>query len=470
MLFSWRLIFYKVRGSTLRVSLQASCILLMVIPILITCVSTAIVHRQFLFDDSFITYRYAKNLADGNGIVFNPGDPPTEGYTPLLLVLLLAPFLKIGLDPLVITRVLSFLSAIGLSACIFFSAKRRFRCTTISASIVASIPFLFSDTVVHCMTGMETMLYTLCLFLCFLAGVQFIRNQSLKWSLIFSSILFLCTLFRPEGFLLYIAFLILCGIQALRKDSILLRPLIAGAGLLFAMGMVYGIWKVFHFGYILPNAFFIKANTPFFFSEMGVASVVDFLVHYSILLALVLSSAILAGTQEDFLPRESNKVLIWGSIFVTLYVIFFATVDTLQDIGGRFLYPCMAILVLLSMPSLVRVIDWMTSDSILKGSATIGACIMVYLVFQPIYLFQLITNTKQMIYYGMRGGGIDDPYSLVQREMQIGKDLAEYPDISRIRLMVGDAGVIPYFSEAICLDPVGLNDTFIARNRDPQAL
>nr|HNH96503.1 hypothetical protein [Microthrixaceae bacterium] len=38
---------------------------------------------RFVQDDAFISFRYAKNLVDGNGLVFNPGQP-VEGYTNFL--------------------------------------------------------------------------------------------------------------------------------------------------------------------------------------------------------------------------------------------------------------------------------------------------------------------------------------------------------------------------------------------------
>lgn len=36
-----------------------------------------------LFDDAMISMRYARNFAEGNGLVWNPGETPVEGYTNL---------------------------------------------------------------------------------------------------------------------------------------------------------------------------------------------------------------------------------------------------------------------------------------------------------------------------------------------------------------------------------------------------
>ena len=42
-------------------------------------------------EDAYISFRYARNLSEGRGLVFNPGDPaPVEGYTNFLWTLLLA--------------------------------------------------------------------------------------------------------------------------------------------------------------------------------------------------------------------------------------------------------------------------------------------------------------------------------------------------------------------------------------------
>jgi len=45
-----------------------------------------------LFDDAMISMRYAKNLARGFGLVWNPGDIPVEGYTNPLWVAFMAIF------------------------------------------------------------------------------------------------------------------------------------------------------------------------------------------------------------------------------------------------------------------------------------------------------------------------------------------------------------------------------------------
>ena len=41
-------------------------------------------HDRWTCDDAFVSFRYAENLINGYGLVFNPGEPPVEGYTNIL--------------------------------------------------------------------------------------------------------------------------------------------------------------------------------------------------------------------------------------------------------------------------------------------------------------------------------------------------------------------------------------------------
>src|SRR5262245_20471697 len=53
----------------------------------------------FLCDDAFISFRYARNLAQGYGLVFNPGFERVEGYSNFLWVIILALGQFLGFAP-----------------------------------------------------------------------------------------------------------------------------------------------------------------------------------------------------------------------------------------------------------------------------------------------------------------------------------------------------------------------------------
>jgi hypothetical protein len=51
-------------------------------------VGHALYYGQWVVDDAAITFSYARNLADGHGLVLQPGAAPVEGYSnPAWLVL-----------------------------------------------------------------------------------------------------------------------------------------------------------------------------------------------------------------------------------------------------------------------------------------------------------------------------------------------------------------------------------------------
>ena len=68
-------------------------------------------------DDAFISLRYAQNLLDGHGLVYNPGER-VEGISNLSWTLLLAGALALGLD--ISTRATGYcvLDAGGMLSCL----------------------------------------------------------------------------------------------------------------------------------------------------------------------------------------------------------------------------------------------------------------------------------------------------------------------------------------------------------------
>lgn len=187
------------------------------------------------YDDAFITYRYARNAADGLGLVFNPGSPwePVLGTTTPLFAWILTVFGKLGLD----------LQTTGLALGITFDAVTamfvprlfgRARAPSTWALIAfASFPALVRISV----GGMESPL-----FACFgvLAAVAYAEDKPVRagiWSA-------LTCLVRPEGVLLCLI-LLLTQIQHRRERPggliRLLAPMIVIGGLaVIVLTLQYG--------------------------------------------------------------------------------------------------------------------------------------------------------------------------------------------------------------------------------------
>ncbi len=439
--------------------------LILVLPILLAFTSVAIQNWNRVYDDAFISYRYAQNLAMGHGITWNPGQPPTEGYTNFLLVLILAPTIWAGLDPLLVTRALSLLCVIAISGILFAVSRRRYNCSANTAFMIAAIIFLVPATAALCLVGLETVIYAFFLLTSFIAGVAVIDRQKVSHSIIFSCLLFLAMLLRPEAALIYPIIFIASLLVAIRYN-VPLKSLMVGSITLLVFGGTYLVWKYSHFGRFLPNPFYLKASGPALISPIGIGSVMSFIGNYCQLLALVLSSLILSLYANHPDHRWNKIVALTGSTFIVAYCLFFAHVDTLMDDYGRFLYPLVPLVILLATPTLAKVLGFF--ECIQSHKAFVIPVIMVafLLALGVSDILHFYDNAKDII-SNDRAQAVRTP---AQKEYRVAKALANFPQIKEVRIAFADSGVIPYFTGALWLDVVGLNDGFIARTRDKNQL
>lgn len=77
----------------------------------------------YTVDDSFISLRYSWNLAHGQGLTFNPGEH-VEGYSNPTWVLLLAPFVALGLDGQVVAKLLGIAAHAVVAGSVAWAALR----------------------------------------------------------------------------------------------------------------------------------------------------------------------------------------------------------------------------------------------------------------------------------------------------------------------------------------------------------
>jgi hypothetical protein len=214
------------------------------------------VHRYyFLGDDAFISFRYAKHLVQGMGLVWNPGER-VEGYTNFLWVLLMALSIRLGLDPESVSNGIGIASGLGvIAALVVFSA----RITSWRNPFVWVAPLTLAASrsfTAWCTGGLETMFFTL---LVFLAYLSFLRERSTRAPrpLGSSLLLALATLTRPEGGLfMLVAGLFYAG-EILPKRRSFRSALIWGSPYLAIVG-AHLLWRHAYYGCWLPNTFYAK--------------------------------------------------------------------------------------------------------------------------------------------------------------------------------------------------------------------
>lgn len=123
---------------------------------------------NFLCDDAYISFRYARNLAAGLGPVYNPGvEPPVEGYSEFLWVVLMALGEWLGVGPELASRVLSVMAGVVLVTLTVSLLGRR--CEGAPAALLASSLFVgcLPPLSVWSTGGMGTMAFSLAILVAF---------------------------------------------------------------------------------------------------------------------------------------------------------------------------------------------------------------------------------------------------------------------------------------------------------------
>lgn len=437
------------------------CAGLLVACIAAVCIAELAVSWSIVFDDAFISYRYARNLARGHGLVWNLADGPTEGYTNLLWVLMLAPAAALGWDLLLVSRLVSVIAVLGTSwllgraSVVYLRASRSVALLVGAAYLCLNRPWFIAA---H---GMETTLFAALLLWALLAAVSFIDVESLSSLRRFAVLVSVALLMRPEAILLLGAF----GLVLVMRRKTLRRGLaraILWLGISTVMPWVLiSAWRWWYFGSLLPNPFFIKGAQHALVRPMGLRSVMNFLQNVDGLLALGVVSAL---WPSRCLRQRYCDARLLALLVATAFAGFFLRIDTLQDAGQRFMYPVTPLLLLVALPVLVPLLDYLLTWPVGVGRRlAVGIGIFATLIHGSPEL--AAREVWRVASATAVGGGQVHP-GVAATEALVARKLARYPHIAETSLAFGDAGTLAYFTDSTFIDLVGLNDRFIATERD----
>lgn len=243
--------------------MRARLPLVLVLALLAAAAGTMAWLAVYQVDDAFIVYRYARNLADGSGFVFNPGER-VEGVTCFLWTLVLAPLAAVGLDLPKVAPVLTAacgLGAVGLT--VRRHAEVEGRAAPAARDLLPGVLLAAAPAFAYwSVGGLETVPFTLLLVLALRAhAIEAAGSGRASRSAVW---LGLAALVRPETPVV---------VAALAADR-LLRARAAGrlrAGLrdtLVWASIVAGIFvpvlafRFAYFGDWLPNTYFAKTGGP----------------------------------------------------------------------------------------------------------------------------------------------------------------------------------------------------------------
>jgi hypothetical protein len=401
---------------------------------------------SYTADDSFISFRYSENFANGDGPVWNLAGPRTDGYTSVLWMLLIAIPATVGADPVIVAKVFGALAGGAILAILAFAGGRGGLLARIVAiaALVASPAFL-TLTVQGLETTVGALMATLAAWLLFRA-VQSPGDRELA---AFSGACLLAVFVRPD--LAVFAGLCVLGlvIWLIRRDRATLRRALAWiGGVLLLPGALWALWRWSYYGYPLPNTAYAKKSDALIDAEARDfvrTFVTEFALPYVIAIAIL---AVRAFSRR----RRPIEAADWAiGVALVAAVTFLAAGLFFSPIQGnlwRFQMPVFPVLLLCGVLLASR--DDLVSQLGMTGSR--ATRVLAWGVAAAVVLFPLTTIGETRV--EVRGRWPHD-------RIQAGKALAPFEE-DGMTMFVSESGAIPLYSKWRAYDLLGLNDHDIA--------
>ncbi|WP_426756079.1 hypothetical protein [Myxococcus sp. Y35] len=423
-------------------------------------------------DDSFITYRYAKHLASGHGLAWNVGEPPVEGYTSFLWVILNAIAIALGGSPLVASKLLASGAACAIILLTLGGAhpvlERPWR------AALATLVALCTPLAYYTQTGMETVFFTALAFAgTGLALREFAGNPRPRWLMASSALFGLAAITRPEGVLLF-GLIAASGLSLRRspqEGGLSRRGLLLFVAPFLAIWLTYFLWRLQHYGWLFPNTYYAKhsgnrlLNLPLGIYYLALAWAPYLAVPFALgALAWVATPT----REEDPSIRRTQQLALRLGGACLVYLLY------IMWVGGddRSAFPSVR-LVLPVLPLL-----WMATVMLVAGASrhwtklspracAVGVVTLIAMAWAEDGL-QLLKGTlptgdesQQGLLRTKLAQLTDEPHGVLPAwilEHTLPTDVIAVPW----------AGRVPYATGRPTLDMLGLNDTHIAHLPSPQ--
>ncbi|MGM0574520.1 MAG: hypothetical protein ACQEXJ_02130 [Myxococcota bacterium] len=400
--------------------------------------------NRFVLDDAFISLRYAEHLAEGHGLVWNPGEA-VEGYTNFLwTVLVAAPFL-LDLDPVLFSQVAGLACFVAM-----LEAARRLSERLLGpwwAGLLVVALLATNHTVsAYATSGLETAMQTMWLAVAAaLVAGGYRGTLSTGRGVAVSVALAAAVLTRMDsavlGVWIGLAALALAGALPSRR-----RRLAAVAALCVPFAVVVGVWlawKVRTYGDILPNTYYAKvtADTPW---KQGARYLWTFLRSYWL---VPLPLVVLAAAPR--LRGSPHRALLWPAAALLSWCTY------LVHVGGdfmefRFMVPAMPAVFLLAGALAVA---W-------GRRPVIAAALTTWIVAGSVDHARTFRTTRGIESVDMLAAHLRHPS---QDWIGVGRTLRQAFPEAEVRIATTAAGAIPFYSELPAVDMLGLTDPWIAR-------
>lgn len=288
------------------------------LPIAVYAVGVAVVW-PFEIDDAYISMRYARNLVRGCGLAFNCGEPPLEGFTNMLLVLIEAGGMQLGMIGTWVPKTLNFAAGLWLLVELARRAGMSAAGMLAAWSVATATPIILWTA-----GGLETVMFAALATVGVMYHVDGCHRRA-------QALLVLATICRPEGALYWLV----TSADTLYRERARWRAVAAGAG---AMAL-YGAAKLWHFGSLVPATHAAKERSMGLVTLAGGAA--KLASHLSYNLALPVAALAVYGAWL----RRNDPAVRYVALLAGFYAAYLVTrgYSVSMDHGWRLFVPLVAL-------------------------------------------------------------------------------------------------------------------------------
>jgi arabinofuranosyltransferase len=384
-------------------------------------------------EDALILFRYSRNLRDGQGIVWNIGGLPAEGATDFLWMALLALSSFFLSENIIITALgLGLVFTVSIISLIYL-VYRRMQIPPLIFSIV-SLLVLATPILIHVSNGYAVPMYTFSLSLVTIFSYFILahsENPSNSLLAIWALSMLLAGLTRPEGnFFNAIVILIILAFKYRMMREAGTRKAISSLLLLYFLpAFIFWLWRFSYFGLPFPLPFYIKGST-----ELG--NVFNLLTRDSSIHVILsqIPLAIILFWQRD---RSNRALRLLYSAIIIFFILYLVGFSQSQNDTFRFQYHTFILALILAgmQIGLFYKNHQMKMTYISIGLITLATMLMTVTAKPLPARAHDLTST--------------------------GNELSQWSEYG-YTMAVTQAGQLPYFSNWVTLDTLGLNDPRVA--------
>lgn len=408
--------------------------------------------RSFiLLDDAMISMRYARNLAQGYGLVWNPGGERIEGYTNPLWVGYMALFHLVPFERTTTSLFIQISGAVLLLANLFvvraIAAQLSNGSWIVELGSVLLTAFYFPLNYWGFL-GMEVCLLTLMVSTAVYLAIKTLQTRQFNIALYI--LLGISTLVRLDMSVIYFG---VTAFMFITDTTNRKRHVIWGIGIasLFLGGQT--LFRLAYFGELLPNTYYLKVEGVPFIPRLlqGIRTYESFFSRLGIIAFLVL---IFRREKEIF-------VLVWLFALMSLYSIYVGG-DSWEDMGGsnRFLSLVMPLYFILLSLTLVEAYLYyqarITKNSMALLAAQVSLALALSYSFVSVNLIKGVDSISYWLVTRTMG-----EHSISVKQAQRAPSLLKCTT-PQAKVAVVLAGSLPYLVDREYIDLLGKMDKKIA--------